>query len=151
MRTPERGGTAQRGPAFRKPSGHVISLDYLAPKVLPGDGGRVFRNHMSWLLVGESSKENEMLFPEKVGLDVQGTIITSALGQQEIKPVGERGSGRHDLSVQLEAPSPQHPYRFGLARSRVPASFGAASPLPLHLQISVAAQVATRGSCCSGA
>lgn len=61
--------------------GHMISLDYLAPEVLPGDGGRVFRNHMNWLLVGESSKENEVLFPEKVGLNVQGTINSSALGQ----------------------------------------------------------------------
>lgn len=36
---------------------------------------------MSWLLVGESSKENKGLFPEKVSLNVQGVINTSALGQ----------------------------------------------------------------------
>lgn len=40
MRTPERGEgeTAQGGPTFRKQSGHVISSDYFAPEVLPGDG-----------------------------------------------------------------------------------------------------------------
>lgn len=36
---------------------------------------------MSWLLVGESSEENNELFPEKVSLNVQGIINTSALGQ----------------------------------------------------------------------
>lgn len=81
--------------------GHMISLDYLAPEVLPGDAalqaphelaacGRVFKRKQ-----GAVSRKSEPQCPRNNKYICFGAIENKTCG-----------SGRHDLTVQLEAPRP---------------------------------------------